>query len=238
MDRRRITRVSARGISLSYQFQFGVVLDYTSDLAAGVWLTVYLTALASLIGFAAAVLGVLIRTSGPRPLRLLVIAYVEVIRNTPFLVQIFFVFFGLPVLGVRLSPNGAALLAMTVNVTAYAIEILRAGIASIDRGQIEAGIALGLSRLQVFRYVVIRPAVRTIYSALTSQFILLMLTSSVVSAISANDLTSVANQVSSETFRNFEVYIVVTGIYLLLATGFSLAFAAISRLAFSYPQIR
>lgn len=238
MDRRRITRVSARGISLSYQFQFGVVLDYTSDLAAGVWLTVYLTALASLIGFAAAVLGVLIRTSGPRPLRLLVIAYVEVIRNTPFLVQIFFVFFGLPVLGVRLSPNGAALLAMTVNVTAYAIEILRAGIASIDRGQIEAGIALGLSRLQIFRYVVIRPAVRTIYPALTSQFILLMLTSSVVSAISANDLTSVANQVSSETFRNFEVYIVVTGIYLLLATGFSLAFAAISRLAFSYPQSR
>ena len=238
MDRRRITRVSARGISLSYQFQFGVVLDYTSDLAAGVWLTVYLTALASLIGFAAAVLGVLVRTSGPRPLRLLVIAYVEVIRNTPFLVQIFFVFFGLPVLGVRLSPNGAALLAMTVNVTAYAIEILRAGIASIDRGQIEAGIALGLSRLQIFRYVVIRPAVRTIYPALTSQFILLMLTSSVVSAISANDLTSVANQVSSETFRNFEVYIVVTGIYLLLATGFSLAFAAISRLAFSYPQSR
>lgn len=221
-----------------YQFDFGTLWEYRSDLLLGAWLTVYLTVLASAIGFAAATVLVLIRMQGPKPLRWLVITYVEIIRNTPFLVQIFFVFFGLPVLGLRLSAGNAALLAMTVNVTAYTIEILRAGIGSIDRGQVEAGTALGLGPLKIFRYVVIRPAIRNIYPALTSQFILLMLTSSVVSAISANDLTSAANQISSLTFRNFEAYIIATGIYLALAASFAVIFAAISRAAFSYPLHR
>jgi polar amino acid transport system permease protein len=190
------------------------------------------------IGLALALAGAVLRISGPLPVRWIVGAYVEIIRNTPFLVQIFFIFFGLPVAGIRLAPDAAALVAMVVNVSAYSIEILRAGIVSIGRGQIEAGAALGLSPAQVFRYVVLRPALRAIYPALTSQFILLMLTSSVVSAISANDLTSVANEISSLTFRNFEAYIVVTGMYLLLTFGFSAIFSIISRLAFSYPQSR
>ena len=125
--------------------------------------------------------------------------------------QIFMIFFGLPRAGVFLSSNQAALLAMVVNVGAYATEIVRAGIESISRGQIEAGLALGLRPMQVFRYVMLFPALSTVYPALSSQFILLMLGSSVVSTISAQELTATANDLQARTFRSFEIYIVVTG---------------------------
>ena len=156
-------------------------------LLDGTWITIQLSFTAMLLGLVVAIVCAVGKTSGPRPLRWLVNAYIEIIRNTPFLVQIFFIFFGLPALGLRLSPNTAALLAMVVNVGAYATEIIRAGIESIHKGQVEAGTALGLKRPQIFRYVILKPALRTIYPALTSQFIHLMLTSSVVSVISADD---------------------------------------------------
>nr|WP_211113499.1 amino acid ABC transporter permease [Azospirillum endophyticum] len=200
----------------------------------GAWLTVRLSFGAMAIGLVVAILCALGKTSGPRPVRWLINAYIEVIRNTPFLVQIFLIFFGLPTVGLRLSPDMAAMIAMVVNVGAYATEIIRAGIESIHKGQIEAGLALGLRPLQIFRYIVLKPALRTVYPALTSQFILLMLSSSVVSAISADELTSVANNIQSQTFRSFEIYIVVTGIYLVLALMFSALFAGIYRLAFAY----
>jgi polar amino acid transport system permease protein len=220
---------------MQYEFQFGVVYDHLGDFAQGAWLTLSLTLMASAIGLALALIGVVARKCRFPAIRWAIQAYVEIIRNTPFLVQIFFIFFGLPMLGLRLSPNTAALVAMTLNVTAYAIEILRAGLESIGKGQTEAATALGLSPLQTLRYVILKPAMRTIYPALTSQFILLMLTSSVVSAISANDLTSVANVIGSETFRNFEVYIAATVVYLAIATGLQLLFSAIARAWFSYP---
>ena len=152
--------------------------------------------------------------------------------------QIFFLYFGLPTIGLRLDPNSAALLALVVNFGAYGTEIIRAGIESIHKGQIEAGTALGLSRLQIYRYVVMKPALRTVYPALTSQFIYLMLTSSVVSVISATDLAAAGNDLQSQTFASFEVYLVVTAIYLALAVGFSAVFAAIERAAFTYPTSR
>lgn len=223
---------------MHYAFQFGDVLAASNELLEGTWLTLQLSASAMLIGLGVAVLGALGKTAGPRPLRWLIDGYIEIVRNTPFLVQIFIIFFGLPALGLRLSANAAALLAMVVNVGAYAIEIIRAGIESINRGQIEAGLALGLKQGQVFRYIVIKPALRAVYPALTSQFILLMLGSSVVSAISAEELTSAANNIQSRTFRSFEIYIVVTAIYFVLSLLFSGVFAAIGRIAFAYPDRR
>jgi polar amino acid transport system permease protein len=223
---------------VNYTFQFGAVFEAFGELLEGTWLTIQLSAAAMLIGLVVAILGALGKTAGPRPVRWLIDAYIEVIRNTPFLVQIFLIFFGLPALGLRLSANEAALLAMVVNVGAYATEIIRAGIESISKGQIEAGAALGLKRLQVFRYVVLKPALRAVYPALTSQFILLMLSSSIVSAISAEELTSMANNIQSRTFRSFEIYIVVTIIYLGLSLLFSTVFAAIQRVAFAYPDRR
>ncbi|MCA8879568.1 MAG: amino acid ABC transporter permease [Rhodobacteraceae bacterium] len=221
-----------------YDFNFAPVFAAMDQLLIGAWVTVKLSAAAMAIGLVVSIICAVAKASGPRPVRFLVDGYIEVIRNTPFLVQIFFLYFGLPTIGLRLDPNSAALLALVVNFGAYGTEIIRAGIESITKGQIEAGTALGLSRLQIYRYVVMKPALRTVYPSLTSQFIYLMLTSSVVSVISATDLAAAGNDLQSQTFASFEVYLVVTAIYLALAVGFSVIFAAIERAAFTYPMSR
>lgn len=223
---------------MGYQFNFGPVFAGFDHLLAGLLVTIQLSAGAMLLGTVVAITCAIAKTAGPRPLRLLIDIYIETIRNTPFLVQIFFIFFALPALGIRLSPNTAALTALTINVGAYATEIIRAGIESIQRGQVEAGTALGLRRLQIYRYIIMKPALRTIYPALTSQFIYLMLTSSVVSVISATDLTAAGNDIQSRSFTAFEVYIVITVIYFVLSIGFSTIFSAIGRRVFAYPLSR
>jgi polar amino acid transport system permease protein len=205
---------------LNYAFHFNVVLDHWADLAEGALLTVRLSAFAMAIGLVVATACAYARTVAPRPVRWLIDVYIEAIRNTPFLVQIFVIYFSLPAVGVRFDANEAALIAMVVNFGAYGTEILRAGIEAVPRGQIEAAKSLGLSRLQVFRFVVLFPALKIVFPALASQFILLMLGSSVVSAISAVELTSVTNSLQSTTFRPFEFYFVATGIYLAIALSF------------------
>jgi polar amino acid transport system permease protein len=207
-------------------------------LLKGTISTLQLSLLAMLMGLVVAILCAWGKTSGPKLLRFVINAYIELIRNTPFLVQLFFFFFALPALGLRWSAYTAALTAMVVNLGAYATEIIRAGIESIPKGQIEAGLALNLKRHEIFRFVILKPALKAIYPALTSQFILLMLSSSVVSAISADDLTSVAANLQSQTFRSFEIYIVVATIYLVLALSFSALFRLIYRLGLNYPDRR
>ena len=223
---------------MNYTFQFTEVFAAWPLLLKGTLSTVQLSVLAMLLGLGVAIVCAWGKTAGPRPLRWLINIYIELIRNTPFLVQLFFFFFALPALGLRWSAYTAALTAMVVNLGAYATEIIRAGIESIPRGQIEAGLALNLKRYEIFRFVILKPALRTVYPALTSQFILLMLSSSVVSAISADDLTSVAANLQSQTFRSFEIYIVVAVIYLLLALAFSAMFRTIYRLTLNYPAGR
>ena len=221
-----------------YQFNFQPVFDNLDLLLYGAWLTVRLSFLAMILGLVVSLMGAVAKTSGIRPLRWLVDVYVEVIRNTPFLIQIFFIFFGLPAVGISMSPNTAALVALVINVGAYGTEIIRAGIESIPKGQIEAGRALGLSPIHIFRYVVVVPALRNIYPALTSQFIYLMLTSSVVSVISANDLASAGADLNARTFASFEIYLVLTVMYFLLALGFSTLFGVVRRAFFTYPASR
>lgn len=223
---------------MNYSFQFGDVFAAWPLLLRGTWSTIALSISAMLMGLVVAILCAWGKTAGPRPLRWLINAYIELIRNTPFLVQLFFFFFALPALGLRWSAHTAALTAMVVNLGAYATEIIRAGIESIPKGQIEAGLALSLKRHEIFRFIILKPALRTVYPALTSQFILLMLSSSVVSAISADDLTSVAANLQSQTFRSFEIYIVVAAIYLALALAFSALFRAIYRRTLNYPSGR
>ena len=223
---------------MTYTFQFDAVLAAWPLLIKGTWITVQLSLTATLLGLLVAIACAWGKTSGPKPVRWVIQAYIELIRNTPFLVQLFFFFFALPAIGLRWSPYTAALTAMVVNLGAYATEIIRAGIESIPRGQVEAGLALSLRPHQVFIYVVLKPALRAIFPALSSQFILLMLSSAVVSVISADDLTSVAANLVSQTFRSFEIYIVVTAIYLALALSFSALFRLIQRRALSYPDRR
>jgi polar amino acid transport system permease protein len=221
-----------------YKFDFAPVFASFGHLLAGAAVTMELSCGAMLIGLVISVVCAAAKTSRIVPLVWIVNVYVEVIRNTPFLIQIFFIYFGLPSIGVAFDPNPAALVALTVNVGAYGTEIIRAGIESIKRGQIEAGIALGLKPMQIFRHVILKPALRTVYPALTSQFIFLMLTSSVVSVISATDLAAAGNDVQSETFASFEVYLVVTAMYLVMSSVLSGFFSAVQQMAFRYPLSR
>lgn len=223
---------------MSYRFQFGQVFAAWPDLLHGTWITIQLSLTATVLGLVVAIACAWGKTSGPGWLRLAINAYIELIRNTPFLVQLFFFFFALPAIGLRWTPHTAALVSMVVNLGAYATEIIRAGIEAIPKGQIEAGLALNLKRWEIFRFVVLKPALKTIYPALTSQFILLMLSSSVVSVISADDLTSVAANIQSQTFRSFEVYIVVTVIYLALSLAFSALFKLVYQTCLNYPDRR
>jgi polar amino acid transport system permease protein len=221
-----------------YELNFAPVFANVDHLLEGAWLTVFLSFLAVILGFVVSIICAVGKTAGPRPVRLLINGYIELIRNTPFLAQIYFIYFAFPVFGLRMSPNVAALVALVVNVGAFATEIVRAGIESIGKGQVEAGIALGLKRPQIFRYIVMKPALRTIYPALTSQFIYLMLSTSVVSVISATDLTAAGNDIQQKTFTAFEVYLVVTAIYLVLTLIISGLFRVIQHFAFNYPLSR
>ena len=204
---------------MNYVFQFGIVWDHLPRLLDGAWLTMGLSLGAFALGFVIAMLLAFLRTAGPRPLRAGIAAYVELIRNTPFLVQLFIIYFSLPMIGIRFDAITAALLGMSLNFSGYATEIIRSGIEAVPRSQIEAGHSLGFTRLQIFRNIIVFPALRTVYPALASQFVLLMLGSSIVSAISAEELTAVTNTLQSTTFRVFEFYFVATGLYLLMAIG-------------------
>ena len=202
---------------MTYVFDYSWLDEYSGVLISGVWVTVYLILIGATFGVMLGIFCAWARALGPKWLRPIVGAYVELIRNTPFLIQLFFIFFGLPSLGVQMSETQAALLAMVVNLGAYGCEIIRAGIEATPRGQFEAGASLGMTRLETFRHVVLVPALQRIWPALSSQIVIVMLGSAVVSQIAAQDLSFAANFIQSRTFRAFEAYIVATLIYLALA---------------------
>jgi polar amino acid transport system permease protein len=198
-------------------FDFPAVLAEWPLLAKGVGATLVLTAISASVGVTLGVACAWARVHGPAWLKPIVSAYVELIRNTPFIVQLFFLFFGLPGIGVKLSPELASVLAMVVNLGAYAAEIVRAGIATTPKGQIEAAQSLALTELQVFTRVVLPPALKRVWPALVSQIIIVMLGSAVCGQISTPELSYAANLIQSRNFRAFESFIVATLIYLALS---------------------
>lgn len=217
---------------MEYNFRFAAVWRYRDEIVEGIFLTLQLSAITMVLGLVIG-LGVAAMSTAPqRWLRVPARAYVEAIRNTPLLVQLFIVFFGLPSLGIRLDANQAALIALSINLGAYSAEIIRAGIESIRTSQIEAGRALGLTAGQTFRHVVLFQALKAIYPALASQFVLLMLTTSIVSAIGASELFHQAAYIESRTYRSFEAYALITVSYLGLTLGFRALFAALYWLIF------
>ena len=217
------------------KLDFSVVYDALPALLWGCLGTLGLALAGMSLAMVIGVGGVLTRSSPIWILRNATIAFIELIRNTPFLVQIFFLFFALPQLGLRLNPTVTAIIALGLNGGAYAIEIIRGGVQSIHKGQTEAGLALGLHKADVFRLIVLKPALRAIYPALTGQFIMLTLTTSICSSFSAYELTSVAQRIESDTFRSFEVYFTITLMYLAISWMLMTGFAVISRRYFSYP---
>jgi polar amino acid transport system permease protein len=202
---------------MAYQFDFLSVWAYHDQLLKGAAATLGLTAVGATLGVSLGIAGAACRAWRIKPLAQIFGVYVEIIRNTPFLVQLFFIFFGLPSLGVKLTEWEAAILTMVVNLGAYSTEIVRAGIQAVPRGQIEAAASLAMTRMQICRHVVLRPALSKVWPALCSQVVIVMLGSSVCSQIAAEELTFAANFIQSRNFRAFETYIVTAIVYFLLA---------------------
>jgi polar amino acid transport system permease protein len=196
---------------------FGAVLAEWPQLLRGAAFTLGLTAVSAVLGVGLGVACGWARAWGPGWLRAAVGVYVELIRNTPFIVQLFFIFFGLPSLGVKLNPESASVIAMVVNLGAYAAEIARAGIEGTPRGQIEAARSLAMSEAQVFLRVVLPPALARVWPAMTSQIVIVMLGSAVCGQIAAQELSYFANLIQSRNFRAFESFIVATAIDLALS---------------------
>lgn len=220
---------------MNYTFDFQPVIDGLPDLLLGCLGTLNLALSGMVLAIVIGIGGVVLRDSRSRIARWCVMGFVELIRNTPFLVQIYFIYFALPLAGIRLDPTPTAIIALGINGGAYAIEIIRGGVQSISKGQIEAGLALGLHRAQVFRLIVLKPALRAVFPSLTSQFILLTLTTSIAAAVSAYELTSVAQIIENNSFRSFEVYGTITLMYLAMSWLLMNVFRIISAHYFSYP---
>jgi polar amino acid transport system permease protein len=212
---------------MEYNFRFGALWRFREQILEGVLLTLQLSVVTMFCGLAIGLVVAMASTSPLKPLRVAARIYVEAIRNTPLLVQLFIVFFGLPSIGIKLTANTAALIALSINMGAYGAEILRAGFESIRQSQVEAGRSLGLTAAQTFRYVVLFPAIKAIYPALASQFVLIMLATSVVSSIGATELFNTAVFIDSRTYLSFESYALITASYLVLTLFFRAIFSAI-----------
>ena len=201
-------------------FDFGAVLAEWPALLRGAAFTLALSAAAAAGGLALGTACGWARAKGsnaPKVLTAIASIYVELIRNTPFIVQLFFIYFGLPSLGVKLTPEVASVLAMVINLGAYAGEITRAGIEGTPRGQIEAARSLAMNEWQVFTRVVLPPALGRVWPAMVSQIVIVMLGSAVCGQIAAQELSYAANLIQSRNFRAFEAFIVATLIYLVMS---------------------
>jgi len=218
---------------MGYQLDFGVLVEYFGLLLKGVGVTLGLTAIAATLGIALSIGGAATARWGLKWARTLVALYVELIRNTPFIVQLFFVFFGLPSLGLQMTALQAAVLAMTINLTAYSIEIVRAGIEAVAPGQREAGLALGVGPTTVFFWVILPQAIANVYPALVSQIVITMLESAVVSQIAVTDLTHVADFIQSRNYRTFETYSAIALVYLAMSICLRWLFARGGRRLFA-----
>jgi polar amino acid transport system permease protein len=218
---------------MNYTFRFTPVIARIDQLLDGLATTLWLSAAAIALGFLVGLAGALASGSRSRVLRGAVLAYVEAIRNTPLLAQLFFIYFGLPALGLRLEALTAALITLAINLGAYSSEIVRAGIAAVPLGQRDAGAALGLTRWQIMRLIVLKPALKIVFPALASQFTLLMLATSILSQIGVTELFHMASLIDTTTYRSFEVYAVTCGFYLATALAFRLFFAIVYRLVFA-----
>ena len=213
------------------------VLVHWPRFLDGMIMTLEMTVVSTVVGLLAGITVAAGRRSDVLLIRVLADVYVQSLRNTPFLVQILVLYFGLASLGLQLPAVFVGMLAMVINVGAYTGEIIRAGLDNIPRGQIEAAECLGLSRFRVFLHVCLAPAIERVYPALTSQFVLMMLMSSVTSQISVEEISGIAINIQSETFLSLETYVVVAVLYVVLALLLKAGFWALGEVIFKRRRV-
>jgi polar amino acid transport system permease protein/putative glutamine transport system permease protein len=206
-----------------------ILAPYLGDLAAGARLTALACALALAGGLALGVAVALMRTAASAPARRAADIYVDIFRNVPFIVQLFFLFYGLPEIGLELDAFSTGVLALSLAGGAYTSDAIRAGILAIEPGVLEAAQVSGLPRLVIYRRIVLPIALRTSVRPLGAVFVNLILTSSILSAITLNELTGTAKIVAADTFQPFEVYAVLLLAYVTLTYAVSLSAGALHR---------
>lgn len=217
---------------MNYTFQYGVVLDKLPYLLDGAVLTLEIAFLSFWLGAVIGLAGALAKVYGGRVLKGVINVYVVFFTNTPALVQIFFLFYALPDAGILLSPMTAVVMGLTVNSGAYLTEILRGGLLSVRREEIETAQVLGMSGLQTVRYVMLPHIAKTIYAPLSNFFIWLVLGSSLASIFGVEELTGRAVNISTQNLRTIETFSVVAVIYVVLTFVASIALALVGRWAF------
>lgn len=218
---------------MAYQFDFTFIPEYAGMLGQGVAYTLALTTVGGVLGISIGIAGAITRLWKIKPFDGLYQCYVELFRNTPFLVQLFLIFFGLPSMGIKLAEWQAAILAMVLNLGAYTTEIIRSGLQATPKGQLEAAESLAMNRWETFFFVMLRPALLKVWPSISSQVVITMLGSAVCSQIAAEELTFVANFIQSRNFRAFETYFMTTIIYFALAVSIRQLLAMIGRYVIS-----
>lgn len=213
----------------AYQFSFAEVWKALPYLTEGAGLTVGVSLLAMLVGLALGLGLALLSQLRLRPAGWAVAAYVEVFRNTPLLIQIFFIYFGLPALGVKLPAFASGLLALSLYSAAYNAEVFRAGLEAVPSGQREAARSTGLSAWQEAWHVIVPQALRIAFPALGNNLVSLVKNSSLVSVIGMVELMFVANDISFNNFRSFEVYGAAVVYYVVLILALSRGLAWVER---------
>jgi polar amino acid transport system permease protein len=201
---------------MGYQLDPSIVIKHLPLFLKGVFLTVEISFFAIVIGLSIGILAAVARTSRFKILNLVSAIYVEVFRNTPLLIQIFIIFFGLPGIGIKLSPYISGLTALVLYVGAYNTEVIRSGLEAVPRGQMEAAKSLGLTGVQAFLYIILPQTVRISLPALGNNWVSLVKNSSLVSVIGMVELTWVALDLNALTFRSFELFGAATIFYLIL----------------------
>ena len=198
-------------------FDFSLIWNSLPLLLAGAGVTIEITAIAVGLGFVFGLITSVCRLSGVKILNILAVCYVNIIRGTPLLVQIFLIYFALPmIIGERLNPFVAAVAACSVNSGAYVAEIFRAGIQSVDKGQMEAGRSLGLSWMQTMRYIILPQAFKHVIPPLGNEFISMTKETSLVSVIGFEELTRRGQLIIAKTYGSFEIWLTVAFIYLVM----------------------
>ncbi|MTV49639.1 ABC transporter permease subunit [Heliobacillus mobilis] len=203
-------------------FRWDIVYSYYDMFLMGGWMTLKLTAIAVTIGTIIGLIVALARLTKFTPLRWFAAIYTDVIRGTPLLVQIFIVHFGAPkLLGFSLSAMTSGLIALSINSGAYVAEIFRAGIQSIDKGQMEAARSLGMTYPQAMRHIILPQAFRRIIPPLGNEFIAMLKDSSLVSVISLPELAMAGRTVYGSTYRVWEAWLPVAFVYLVMTLAFT-----------------
>jgi polar amino acid transport system substrate-binding protein len=190
--------------------------QYLPLLAQGALVTLEISVLSMALAIGLGLLLAVLRVFGPAILAWPVIAFIEVIRGTPLLIQLFIIFYGLPSIGIRFSPLWAAVIGLGLNYAAYEAENYRAGIQSIPRGQLDAAVALGLTRIQTIRKIVLPQAVRLVIPPVTNDFIALLKDSSLVSVITMVELTKMYNQLAATNYDYIGIGLLTAAIYFIL----------------------